>query len=87
MAELHFEFHREADLTQLSRLQAPRGRDHFPGGSKPAAREGRYILSSAASKQTLLEARAINAAGHIVGSLRTNGRVNEIHDYLLTKKL
>jgi probable HAF family extracellular repeat protein len=44
------------------------------------------ILSAAGNKQTLLNASAINAAGHIVGSLRTNGRVNEIHAYLLTKK-
>ena len=45
-------------------------------------------LSGAASKLTLVEANAINATGHIVGSLRASlpGGTSEDHAYLLTPK-
>lgn len=45
-------------------------------------------LSGAGSKLTLIEANAINATGHIVGSFRASlqGRVSEDHAYLLTPK-
>jgi probable HAF family extracellular repeat protein len=44
------------------------------------------VLSGAGSKLTLESANAINNRGHIVGSLRTSGRVSENHAFLLTPK-